>query len=108
MRQAIEAGAIDQPRTYFKAISCTINNPWDIAVGADLAFPGVEGKRTAKVRMVNAYMPRMAAAAEHDYELAKSLLLVFGLKDSPQGLLRPDRAIRVLRGNLRRAASDSH
>lgn len=33
---------------------------------------------------------------------------VLGLKDSPQGLLRPDRMLRVLRGNLRRVAGDSH
>ena len=31
-----------------------------IAVGADLAFPQVTGKRPAKVRLVNAYMPRPA------------------------------------------------
>jgi len=45
--------------------------------------------------MVNAYLPLMCAAAEHDETLAKSLMLVFGLKESPQGLLRPDRALRA-------------
>ena len=38
-------------------------SPWDIAVGADLAFPQVPGNRSAKVRLVNAYMPRLHAAA---------------------------------------------
>jgi 2-polyprenyl-6-methoxyphenol hydroxylase-like FAD-dependent oxidoreductase len=98
LRQALEAGTIDQPRRYFKAIARTINNPWDIAVGGDLAFPVVAGKRTSKVRMVNAYLPRVCAAAEHDDVLAKALTMVFGLKDQPQGLMRPDRMLRVLRG----------
>jgi len=102
LRQVLEAGGIDQPRRYFKAIARTINNPWDIAVGGDLAFPNVEGKRTAKVRIINWYLPTMAAAAEHDHWLAKSIMLVFGLKDQPQGLMRPDRVVRVLRSNLRR------
>ncbi len=102
LRQILQAGAIDQPLRYFKAIARTVNNPWDIAVGADLAFPGVEGQRTAKVRMINAYMPRLCAAAAHDFKLATALILVFGLKDNPLGLMRPDRLLRVLRGNLRR------
>ena len=30
----------------------------------------------------------------------QSLVRVIGLKDRPEGLLRPDRILRVLRGNL--------
>ncbi len=87
-------------RRYFRAIAAAIDVPWDIAVGADLAFPPVPGKRSAKVRLVNAYMPRLHAAAAHDAALAASLIRVIGLKDRPEGLLRPDRVLQVLRGNL--------
>jgi hypothetical protein len=52
------------------------------------------------VRLVNAYLPRVHAAAAHDAALAASLVRVIGLKDGPEGLLRPDRMLRVLRGNL--------
>jgi 2-polyprenyl-6-methoxyphenol hydroxylase-like FAD-dependent oxidoreductase len=97
LRQVLATGGIEQPRRYFKAIARTIDIPWDIAVGADLAFPAVTGKRTAKVRMINAYLPRVCAAAEHDPDLAKALTLVFGLKARPQALMRPDRMVRVLR-----------
>ena len=48
----------------------------------------------AKVRLVNAYLPRLHAAA------GGSAGRVIGLKDRPEGLLRPDRALRVLRRNL--------
>ena len=87
-------------RRYFRAIAAVIDVPWDVAVGADLAFPSVPGKRSAKVRLVNAYMPRLHAAAAHDTALAAALIRVIGLKDRPEGLLRPDRVLRVLRVNL--------
>lgn len=107
LRRLLAAGVASDPRRYFKAISRTVDVPWDIAVGADLAFPGVSGKRTAKVRLVNAYLPRVCAAAETDGALAGSVIRVVGLKDRPEGLLRPDRALRTLRGNLRRPARRS-
>jgi 2-polyprenyl-6-methoxyphenol hydroxylase-like FAD-dependent oxidoreductase len=87
-------------RRYFRAITAAIDVPWDTAVGTDLAFPQVPGKRSAKVRLVNAYMPRLHAAAAHDQALAAALVRVIGLKDRPEGLLRPDRVLRVLRANL--------
>ena len=39
--------------------------------------------------------------AADDGELALAMIRVIGLKDRPEGLMRPD---RVLRGNLRRPA----
>jgi hypothetical protein len=52
------------------------------------------------VRLINAYLPRLHHAAAHDDALATALVKVIGLKDRPQTLLRPDRVVRVLRGNL--------
>jgi len=100
LRGLLARQQVPDARRYFRAIAAAIDVAWDIAVGADLAFPQVPGKRSAKVRLVNAYMPRMHAAAAHDEALAASLVRVIGLKDRPEGLLRPDRVLRVLRGNL--------
>jgi hypothetical protein len=100
LRGLLARHAVPDARRYFRAITAAINVPWDIAVGGDLAFPQVPGKRPAKVRLVNAYMPRLHAAAAHDDALAAALVRVIGLKDRPEGLLRPDRMLRVLRGNL--------
>jgi 2-polyprenyl-6-methoxyphenol hydroxylase-like FAD-dependent oxidoreductase len=100
LRGLLARGALPDARRYFRAIAATIDVPWDIAVGSDLAFPQVPGKRSAKVRLVNAYLPRVHAAAAHDEALAASMVRVIGLKDRPEGLLRPDRVLRVLRGNL--------
>jgi hypothetical protein len=104
LRRHIGAGSAGTPSRFFKDIAAVIDIPWDIAVGADLAFPQVPGPRPAKVRFVNAYLPRLHAAAAGDGELALAMIRVIGLKDRPEGLLRPDRMLRVLRGNLRRPA----
>ena len=100
LRGLLARHAVPDARRYFRAIAAAIDVPWDIAAGADLAFPQVPGKRSAKVRLVNAYMPRLHAAAAHDQALAAALVRVIGLKDRPEGLLRPDRVLRVLRANL--------
>jgi hypothetical protein len=100
LRRLLTRDAVPDARRYFRAIAAAIDVPWDIAVGADLAFPEIPGKRPAKVRLVNAYLPRLHRAAAHDHALATALVKVIGLKDRPQTLLRPDRVIRVLHGNL--------
>ena len=100
LRVLLARRAVPDARRYFRAIAAPINVAWDIAAGADLAFPQVPGKRSAKVHLVNAYMPRLHAAAAHDQSLAAALIRVIGLKDRPEGMLRPDRMLRVLRGNL--------
>ncbi len=89
------------PRQYFRLIAKTVDPPWDIAVGADLAFPDVPGTRTAKTRLVNAYLPRLQAAAAHDAPLSVAFARVLGLIDRPEGLLRPDRVVRVWWTNRR-------
>jgi 2-polyprenyl-6-methoxyphenol hydroxylase-like FAD-dependent oxidoreductase len=100
LRRLLTSDAVPGARRYFRAIAAAIDVAWDIAVGADLAFPQVPGKRSAKVRLTNAYLPRLHAAAACDEALATALIRVIGLKDRPEGLLRPDRMLRVLRGNL--------
>jgi 2-polyprenyl-6-methoxyphenol hydroxylase-like FAD-dependent oxidoreductase len=100
LRGLLARDALPDARRYFRAIAAAIDVPWDIAVGSDLAFPQVPGKRSAKVRLVNAYLPRLHAAARYDEALAASMVRVIALKDRPEGLLRPDRMLRVLRGNL--------
>jgi hypothetical protein len=104
LHRHIGAGTARPASRFFKDIAAVIDIPWDIAVGADLAFPQVPGPRPAKVRFVNAYLPRLHAAAASDGELALAMIRVIGLKDRPEGLLRPDRMLRVLRGTLRRPA----
>ena len=89
------------PRALFADMARTIDVPWDLAAGGDLAFPDVVGERTPKVRIANAYIPRLHAAAAHDAKLAVAFLRVAGMLDPPARLFRPDIAVRVLRASLR-------
>jgi 2-polyprenyl-6-methoxyphenol hydroxylase-like FAD-dependent oxidoreductase len=89
---------------FFAKVTRIVAIPWGIAVGSDLRFPGVQGARTAKVRLINAYLARFHLAAAADPVLGRAFLRVVNLMDRPEGLLRPTIALRVLRGNLRRTA----
>jgi hypothetical protein len=94
LRRHLERGTEPQPRRLFGELTRVVNVPWDIAVGGDLAFPGVQGRRTVKVRLVNAYLARLHAAAAHDARLAAAFLRVAGLVAPPETLLRPRRRPR--------------
>jgi 2-polyprenyl-6-methoxyphenol hydroxylase-like FAD-dependent oxidoreductase len=104
LRRHLERGTRPQPRRLFAELARVVDVPWDIAVGGDLAFPGVQGRRTVKVRLVNAYLARLHAAAAHDARLASAFLRVAGLVARPESLLRPDVVLRVLRASPHPAA----
>jgi hypothetical protein len=54
------------------------------------------------VRLVNAYVGRLHAAAEHDPALALAFINVVAMLDRPRQLLHPGTVARVLAGTLRR------
>lgn len=101
LRRALAHHPTPPPLPYFRHIAKAIDSPWDITVGADLAFPAVAGTRTTQIRLVNAYLPRLHAAASTDTSLAAAFIRVMGLRDRPESLLRPDHALRVWRTNRR-------
>ncbi len=108
LRDMLRRGSAPPPRQYFRRIAKMIDTPWDVAVGADLAFPGVPGRRTVTVRLVNAYVPRLHAAARTDSSLGRAFVRVVGMIDRPEGLVRPDRALRVLWAHLRGATAPAN
>lgn len=97
LREHLRAFAEPDALRYFQEIAAICDVPWDIAAGADLNFPGVHGSRTLKVRMGNAYMARLHAAAATDGGVTEAFFRVAGLVDPPQALMRPRLALRVLR-----------
>jgi 2-polyprenyl-6-methoxyphenol hydroxylase-like FAD-dependent oxidoreductase len=100
LRRHLEKGAEPQPRRWFRDLAHVVDVPWDMSAGGDLAFPGVQGRRTPKVRLVSAYLARLHAAAAHDARLASAFIHVAGLVAPPQTLLRPQIVVRVLRASL--------
>ena len=88
---------VPQPLAFLREIARVIDIPWDISAGGDLAFPQVKGRRPLKVRLGNAYMAKVQAAATLDPVVLTGFMRVTGLIDLPQALMRPEMMFRVLR-----------
>jgi 2-polyprenyl-6-methoxyphenol hydroxylase-like FAD-dependent oxidoreductase len=88
---------LPQPLAFLRDIAGDIGQPWALSAGADLAYPGVEGRRTLKTKFINAYVARLQLAAVHDAVLTNAFIRSAGLIDPPQALLHPRNLVRVLR-----------
>ena len=95
LRSHLERG-VPNPLKFQKDIAKVIDIPWDISAGGDLSFPQVEGKRPAKVKIGNAYMAKVQAAATRDPVVLTGFMRIVGLLDAPQALMRPKMMARVL------------
>jgi len=84
----------------FQTSARIIETPWTIAVGADLGYPEVEGKRTAIGRVLGLYLRQLRRGAVHDPQLALAFLRVAQLVDEPAALLAPSVALRTLRSSF--------
>jgi 2-polyprenyl-6-methoxyphenol hydroxylase-like FAD-dependent oxidoreductase len=101
LRDLLAAGTEGLARRFFRRAAKLIDAPWSIAVGTDLRFPEVVGRRSAKIRFVNAYVHQLHRAATADPVLGAAFLRVLNLIDTPTRLLVPAIVLRVLRGSLR-------
>lgn len=102
LREHLRLGTRVQSARFLTDVARVIDTPWDISAGGDLDFPGVEGRRTLKVLMGNAYMSRLQYAATKDAAVTDAFMRVAGLMDPPQALMRPAMLARVLRHAVRR------
>jgi 2-polyprenyl-6-methoxyphenol hydroxylase-like FAD-dependent oxidoreductase len=96
LRDCLAAGPDGLERRFLRAAARAIDDAWTLATGADLAQPTVAGPRPARVRLVNAYLRRVQAAAERDPTLALAFINVVAMIDRPRRLLRPALVARVL------------
>jgi 2-polyprenyl-6-methoxyphenol hydroxylase-like FAD-dependent oxidoreductase len=101
LRDCLAAGPDGLERRFLRAAARIIDDAWTLATGADLAQPTVAGRRPARVRLVNAYLRRLHAAAERDPTLALAFINVVAMIDRPQRLLHPGPIARVLAASLR-------
>jgi 2-polyprenyl-6-methoxyphenol hydroxylase-like FAD-dependent oxidoreductase len=96
LRTCLRDGADGLERRHLAAAERIADAAWRLAAGADLAVPDVPGPRPIGVRVFNAYVRRILAAAERDPGLALAFLRVSGMVDPPHALLRPRVALRAL------------
>jgi 2-polyprenyl-6-methoxyphenol hydroxylase-like FAD-dependent oxidoreductase len=84
-------------RRFFAGAARIIDMPWAIAVGNDLRFEEVEGKRSRTARFQNAYIERLLAAATVDPAVALAFIRVVHLIEPLPSLFAPAVLLRVLR-----------
>ena len=97
LRNNLRAGSAPRSQRILRALARAIDAPWELAIGADLAVPAVEGRRTPRRRIAGAYVTQLQAAAACDPALARAFVRVTGLVDRPEALLQPSVVVRVLR-----------
>ena len=102
---ALEAQALDtclQQGTdnlfasFQRAAAKLVDVPWSFVVGGDLAFEGVQGERSWRLRAMNAFMKRLTLAAAHDASVSRVFLEVLHLCKPPSSLVAPGMLRRVL------------
>ena len=99
LRDSLRRGRAGLSRRFFRAAAKRIEVAWQMAVGADLALPYVDGPRPLPVRLINAYVARLLVAAEHDPIVAARFLRVSSFLLKPPMLMTPPIMARVFFGN---------
>ncbi|MCB9598869.1 MAG: FAD-dependent monooxygenase [Sandaracinus sp.] len=91
-------------RRFYARTRPIVDIPWSIATGNDLRIEGVEGTRPAGATLLDRYLDRLLAVAEHDPKVGTAFLRVTNLLDAPSSLMKPATMLRVLFGRRARPA----
>jgi hypothetical protein len=110
---AMEAQALDkmlsekgaahlEPAEFYGVLANVIENPWLMATGEDLRYPGTDGDRPGLLgRLVQKYIERVIAVLPLDEVVGVAFIKVNNLIEPPQSLLHPRLIARVLGRSLR-------
>ncbi|KPM56121.1 FAD-dependent oxidoreductase [Frankia sp. CcI49] len=101
LRDCLRSDEPDLPRRFYTRVTPAIDLVWAMSGNADLSHPGVEGNRTARTRLINAYVRRAHVAASRDSAVALAFMRLANLVDTPDILLRPAMMARILRPGAR-------
>jgi 2-polyprenyl-6-methoxyphenol hydroxylase-like FAD-dependent oxidoreductase len=102
LRSVLKTGTQDLARRFFQRAAKVVDIPWSLATGSDLRMPETVGRRTFMGKVLNAYVSKLHKAAHRDPTVALAFHKVGNLLASPQSILAPGIALRVLWANLHR------
>ncbi len=96
LRDCLRESPADLPRRFYARAARVIDTPWELAAGGDLAVATTVGKRTTKIRFLNAYVARLLDAAKTDPVVAVAFHETINLTRRPENLFAPGILRRVL------------
>jgi 2-polyprenyl-6-methoxyphenol hydroxylase-like FAD-dependent oxidoreductase len=85
-------------RRFFRQTRRIVGVAWSMATDADLGHPGVEGRRTARWRLLNPYVGCLFRVAHCDPVVAEAALRLVAMVGRPEHLIHPRILWRVFRG----------
>jgi 2-polyprenyl-6-methoxyphenol hydroxylase-like FAD-dependent oxidoreductase len=98
LARCLEGGDAALAARFHAAVADVVDQPWRLALLADLALPEVAAPRSPAVRLQTGYVRRLQRAAERDGRLAAAFVRVMALLDPASVLMKPDMVLRVLAG----------
>lgn len=104
LRDCLRQGDEGLPRRFFGVSAEAIAVAWRMAVSADLALPQIPGKRTVSVRLRNALVDSMVAAARTDPAMVQRFLQMMNMVGPRTDLFRPSMMLRMVAKPLKRTA----
>jgi flavin-dependent dehydrogenase len=85
-----------------KAIAKPVELAWSLAIGQDIRYPGVGGKRaTLADQLLQRYVSRLSLTATGNFRVATAMTDVLTLQSSPTCLVRPSVLTAAVLGPLR-------
>lgn len=102
LRDCLRDGGHDLPQRFSRAAAKVVAVAWQMAAGSDLAMPGVPGRRSLAMRLINRYTDHVLRAAESDRFVAERFIRVAQFIDPPAALMTPSILLRVATADRRR------
>lgn len=99
LRDILRQGRAPGAKEFAKIVSDIVDPAWEMTEGVNLTFPGVEGQRTFKLKMMLSYMYKVQVAASRDASVTEVFMRSAGLVDPPTVLMRPSFIRKVLRNS---------
>jgi len=96
LRTCLTEGREDLGLRFFYRAAHHIDTPWQIVVGGMPPAPGATARKPLSERLVGSYLTALRYAAADDPKLARAFLRVAHMTASPQSLMTPGNAARVL------------
>lgn len=100
LERSIKENPDNIAESFFNSAAKIVDLSWNTAVGGDLSYPEIQGKRTLMTKFFNWYINKLHTAAQYDAEVSIAFLKVINMVAAPPSILTPRIMLRILKNNL--------